>query len=176
MIVLGPPPPYSYDYEMYPTDLQPPPYTPTPPRATNSPPPPYPGYNRKWAEMSLSREINKTPVWAETAVSPVWADTRPWLWGTGESIHVETTRECEHFDGMDFYWGLFYWTWDQDIITTQFIWFELINVFYCEAIYSDLTLSWIFDMNWKHSKIAVVIYENKIHYCCTEYLHDVGVI
>ncbi|XP_057188190.1 cysteine and tyrosine-rich protein 1 isoform X2 [Triplophysa rosa] len=28
-------------------DLRPPPYTPTPPRETNSPPPPYPGYNRK---------------------------------------------------------------------------------------------------------------------------------
>ncbi|RXN16619.1 cysteine and tyrosine-rich 1 [Labeo rohita] len=44
----GPPPPYSYDYEMYPPDLRPPPYTPTPPRAANySPPPPYPGYSRK---------------------------------------------------------------------------------------------------------------------------------
>ncbi|TSK17815.1 Amyloid-beta A4 protein [Bagarius yarrelli] len=28
----GPPPPYSFDYEMYPSDLQPPPYTPMPPR------------------------------------------------------------------------------------------------------------------------------------------------
>ncbi|XP_062866686.1 cysteine and tyrosine-rich protein 1 [Trichomycterus rosablanca] len=44
----GPPPPYSFDYEMYPTDLRPPPYTPTPPRTANySPPPPYPGYNQK---------------------------------------------------------------------------------------------------------------------------------
>ncbi|XP_051982451.1 cysteine and tyrosine-rich protein 1-like isoform X2 [Xyrauchen texanus] len=44
----GPPPPYSYDYEMFPSDLLPPPYTPTPPRAaSHSPPPPYPGYNRK---------------------------------------------------------------------------------------------------------------------------------
>ncbi|KAK2908466.1 hypothetical protein Q8A67_004303 [Cirrhinus molitorella] len=44
----GPPPPYSYDYEMYPPDLRPPPYTPTPPRAANySPPPPYPGFSRK---------------------------------------------------------------------------------------------------------------------------------
>uniref|UniRef100_A0A8C1XTP5 Cysteine and tyrosine-rich protein 1 n=1 Tax=Cyprinus carpio TaxID=7962 RepID=A0A8C1XTP5_CYPCA len=44
----GPPPPYSYDCEMYPPDLRPPPYTPTPPRATNySPPPPYPGYSHK---------------------------------------------------------------------------------------------------------------------------------
>ncbi|KTF81979.1 hypothetical protein cypCar_00014922 [Cyprinus carpio] len=44
----GPPPPYSYDYEMYPPDLRPPPYTPTPPRVANySPPPPYPGYSRK---------------------------------------------------------------------------------------------------------------------------------
>ncbi|XP_016119437.1 cysteine and tyrosine-rich protein 1-like, partial [Sinocyclocheilus grahami] len=44
----GPPPPYSYDYEMYPPDLRPPPYTPTLPRVANySPPPPYPGYSRK---------------------------------------------------------------------------------------------------------------------------------
>ncbi|XP_028835856.1 cysteine and tyrosine-rich protein 1 isoform X2 [Denticeps clupeoides] len=44
----GPPPPYSYDYEMYPSVLRPPPYTPTPPRTANySPPPPYPGYTRK---------------------------------------------------------------------------------------------------------------------------------
>ncbi|KAM6945316.1 cysteine and tyrosine-rich protein 1 [Aplochiton taeniatus] len=43
----GPPPPY--DYEMYPSSLRPPPYTPTPPSRTAnySPPPPYPGYNRK---------------------------------------------------------------------------------------------------------------------------------
>ncbi|KAM6893446.1 cysteine and tyrosine-rich protein 1 [Xenentodon cancila] len=44
----GPPPPYSYDYEMYPSSLRPPPYTPTQPRLDNySPPPPYPGYARK---------------------------------------------------------------------------------------------------------------------------------
>ncbi|KAG9349678.1 hypothetical protein AGOR_G00064510 [Albula goreensis] len=44
----GPPPPYSYDYEMNPHDILPPPYTPTPPRtASYSPPPPYPGYTRK---------------------------------------------------------------------------------------------------------------------------------
>lgn len=50
----GPPPPYSYDYEMYPPDLRPPPYTPTPPRAANySPPPPYPGYSRKWASSRV---------------------------------------------------------------------------------------------------------------------------
>uniref|UniRef100_A0A671Q8G3 Cysteine and tyrosine-rich protein 1 n=1 Tax=Sinocyclocheilus anshuiensis TaxID=1608454 RepID=A0A671Q8G3_9TELE len=43
-----PPPPYSYDYEVYPPDLRPPPYTPTLPRVANySPPPPYPGYSRK---------------------------------------------------------------------------------------------------------------------------------
>lgn len=115
MIVLGPPPPYSYDYEMYPPDLRPPPYTPTPPRETNSPPPPYPGYNRKWAEMSVSwRMMNETPVWAETALSPVWAGTWPWLWGIWESIITVTyrllLRDVNIFDGMDFYWGLFYWT------------------------------------------------------------------
>ncbi|KAL2102814.1 hypothetical protein ACEWY4_001982 [Coilia grayii] len=44
----GAPPPYTFDYEMYPADLHPPPYTPTPPRAGNySPPPPYPGYTWK---------------------------------------------------------------------------------------------------------------------------------
>ncbi|XP_067116806.1 cysteine and tyrosine-rich protein 1 [Osmerus mordax] len=44
----GPPPPYNY--EMYPSALRPPPYTPNPPRTANySPPPPYPGSipNRK---------------------------------------------------------------------------------------------------------------------------------
>ncbi|XP_029373863.1 cysteine and tyrosine-rich protein 1 [Echeneis naucrates] len=44
----GPPPPYTYDYEMYPPSLHPPPYTPTQPRPANSsPPPPYPGLTRK---------------------------------------------------------------------------------------------------------------------------------
>ncbi|XP_055764401.1 cysteine and tyrosine-rich protein 1 [Salvelinus fontinalis] len=44
----GPPPPYTYDYEMYPSAMRPPPYTPTPPRTDSySPPPPYPGCNRK---------------------------------------------------------------------------------------------------------------------------------
>ncbi|XP_035248804.1 cysteine and tyrosine-rich protein 1 [Anguilla anguilla] len=44
----GPPPPYSYDYEMNPHDILPPPYTPTAPRtASYSPPPPYPGCTRK---------------------------------------------------------------------------------------------------------------------------------
>ncbi|KAF0044868.1 hypothetical protein F2P81_001397 [Scophthalmus maximus] len=44
----GPPPPYTYDYEMYPPSLHPPPYTPTQPRPANqSPPPPYPGCTRK---------------------------------------------------------------------------------------------------------------------------------
>ncbi|KAA8579600.1 hypothetical protein FQN60_006693 [Etheostoma spectabile] len=44
----GPPPPYNYDYEMYPPSLHPPPYTPTQPRPANySPPPPYPGCTRK---------------------------------------------------------------------------------------------------------------------------------
>ncbi|XP_029612120.1 cysteine and tyrosine-rich protein 1 [Salmo trutta] len=44
----GPPPPYTYDYEMYPSAMRPPPYTPTPPRIDSySPPPPYPGCNRK---------------------------------------------------------------------------------------------------------------------------------
>ncbi|XP_039894239.1 cysteine and tyrosine-rich protein 1 [Simochromis diagramma] len=44
----GPPPPYTYDCEMYPPSLHPPPYTPTQPRSANySPPPPYPGYTRK---------------------------------------------------------------------------------------------------------------------------------
>ncbi|XP_056308955.1 cysteine and tyrosine-rich protein 1 [Danio aesculapii] len=44
----GPPPPYSYDHEMFPPDLRPPPYTPTVPRSANySPPPPYPGFTRK---------------------------------------------------------------------------------------------------------------------------------
>ncbi|KAJ8004248.1 hypothetical protein DPEC_G00156840 [Dallia pectoralis] len=44
----GPPPLYSYDYEMYPPAVCPPPYTPTPPRTDNySPPPPYPGCYRK---------------------------------------------------------------------------------------------------------------------------------
>ncbi|NP_998047.1 cysteine and tyrosine-rich protein 1 precursor [Danio rerio] len=43
-----PPPPYSYDHEMFPPDLRPPPYTPTVPRSANySPPPPYPGFSRK---------------------------------------------------------------------------------------------------------------------------------
>lgn len=45
----GPPPPYTYDYEMYPPSLHPPPYTPTQPHPANySPPPPYPGCTRKW--------------------------------------------------------------------------------------------------------------------------------
>ncbi|XP_051561350.1 cysteine and tyrosine-rich protein 1 isoform X3 [Myxocyprinus asiaticus] len=45
---VGPPPPYNYDHEMYPSDLRPPPYTLTPPRDANyTPPPPYPGDNRK---------------------------------------------------------------------------------------------------------------------------------
>ncbi|KAE8278474.1 Cysteine and tyrosine-rich protein 1 Precursor [Larimichthys crocea] len=44
----GPPPPYTYDYEMYPPSLHPPPYTPTQPQPANcSPPPPYPGCARK---------------------------------------------------------------------------------------------------------------------------------
>ncbi|XP_048848178.1 cysteine and tyrosine-rich protein 1 isoform X1 [Brienomyrus brachyistius] len=42
----GPPPPYSYDYEMNPHHILPPPYTPTPPRI-HPPPPPYPGYSSK---------------------------------------------------------------------------------------------------------------------------------
>uniref|UniRef100_A0A8C9VKF3 Cysteine and tyrosine-rich protein 1 n=1 Tax=Scleropages formosus TaxID=113540 RepID=A0A8C9VKF3_SCLFO len=41
-----PPPPYTYDYEMYSHHILPPPYTPTPPR-TYPPPPPYPGYTSK---------------------------------------------------------------------------------------------------------------------------------
>uniref|UniRef100_A0A3Q2R0X2 Cysteine and tyrosine-rich protein 1 n=1 Tax=Fundulus heteroclitus TaxID=8078 RepID=A0A3Q2R0X2_FUNHE len=44
----GPPPPYTYDYEMYPPSLRPPPYTPAQPtQASYSPPPPYPGFTRK---------------------------------------------------------------------------------------------------------------------------------
>ncbi|MEQ2231495.1 hypothetical protein ILYODFUR_001097 [Ilyodon furcidens] len=44
----GPPPPYTYDYEMYPPSLPPPPYTPAQPQQANySPPPPYPGFTRK---------------------------------------------------------------------------------------------------------------------------------
>ncbi|XP_034007407.1 cysteine and tyrosine-rich protein 1 [Trematomus bernacchii] len=44
----GPPPPYTYDYEMYPPSLHPPPYTPSQPNSANySPPPPYPGCTRK---------------------------------------------------------------------------------------------------------------------------------
>ncbi|XP_059905346.1 LOW QUALITY PROTEIN: cysteine and tyrosine-rich protein 1 [Gadus macrocephalus] len=41
----GPPPPYSYDYEMYPPSPRPPPYNPTPARPGNllPPTPPYPG-------------------------------------------------------------------------------------------------------------------------------------
>ncbi|CAB1328050.1 unnamed protein product [Coregonus sp. 'balchen'] len=47
-LFAGPPPPYTYDYEMYPSAVRPPPYTPTPPRTDSySPPPPYPGCNRK---------------------------------------------------------------------------------------------------------------------------------
>ncbi|KAL4636309.1 cysteine and tyrosine-rich protein 1 precursor-like [Arapaima gigas] len=42
----GPPPPYTYDCEMYSHHILPPPYTPTPPR-TSPPPPPYPGYTSK---------------------------------------------------------------------------------------------------------------------------------
>ncbi|KAM4537775.1 cysteine and tyrosine-rich protein 1 [Fundulus diaphanus] len=44
----GPPPPYTYDCEMYPPSLRPPPYTPAQPQqASYSPPPPYPGFTRK---------------------------------------------------------------------------------------------------------------------------------
>ncbi|TNN40373.1 Cysteine and tyrosine-rich protein 1 [Liparis tanakae] len=44
----GPPPPYTYDYEMYPPSLHPPPYTPAQARPDNlSPPPPYPGCTLK---------------------------------------------------------------------------------------------------------------------------------
>uniref|UniRef100_A0A3Q3ATT8 Cysteine and tyrosine-rich protein 1 n=2 Tax=Kryptolebias marmoratus TaxID=37003 RepID=A0A3Q3ATT8_KRYMA len=45
----GPPPPYSFDYEMYPPSLRrPPPYTPAPPQqGSYSPPPPYPGFALK---------------------------------------------------------------------------------------------------------------------------------
>ncbi|XP_048835033.1 cysteine and tyrosine-rich protein 1-like [Brienomyrus brachyistius] len=44
----GPPPPYTYDYEMFPHHVPPPPYTPTPPRMTSyPPPPPYPGHTWK---------------------------------------------------------------------------------------------------------------------------------
>lgn len=46
---LGPPPPYNYDYEMYPPSLHPPPYTPAQSQPANySPPPPYPGCTNKW--------------------------------------------------------------------------------------------------------------------------------
>lgn len=49
VLASGPPPPYTYDYEMYSSSLHPPPYTPTQPQPTNcSPPPPYPGCTRKW--------------------------------------------------------------------------------------------------------------------------------
>lgn len=44
----GPPPPYTYDCEMFPPSLRPPPYSPAQPRPSDySPPPPYPGCHRK---------------------------------------------------------------------------------------------------------------------------------
>ncbi|XP_018603222.1 cysteine and tyrosine-rich protein 1-like [Scleropages formosus] len=44
----GPPPPYSYDYLMYPHHVLPPPYTPNPAvMSSYAPPPPYPGYTWK---------------------------------------------------------------------------------------------------------------------------------
>lgn len=53
---LGPPPPYTYDYEMYPPSLHPPPYTPTQSQPANySPPPPYPGCMGKWSPPGGTR-------------------------------------------------------------------------------------------------------------------------
>lgn len=65
----GPPPPYTYDCEMYPPSLHPPPYTPTQPRSANySPPPPYPGYTRKWNPAALNMLPRPRFADTETAV------------------------------------------------------------------------------------------------------------
>lgn len=62
LLSLGPPPPYTYDYEMYPPSLHPPPYTPAQSQPANySPPPPYPGCTGKWTPAGgTGRELSRT--------------------------------------------------------------------------------------------------------------------
>lgn len=112
-LLAGPPPPYTYDYdyEMYPTDLRLPPYTPTPPpRGANySPPPPYPGYTRKWAVIWICRRSLRSSSWGEVRRPP---SAGACMVSSGRKLTQKSWRTFrQSVWTAQFFSGLDHWCW-----------------------------------------------------------------